>query len=52
MVNASNHAITKGSEVKCDANFLATDSATGNYLISYYSFDGTSVVVANTLAVS
>lgn len=52
MVNASNHAITKGSEVKCDANFLATVSATGNYLISYYSFDGTSVVVANTLAVS
>jgi hypothetical protein len=52
LVNASNHAITKGSEVKCDANFLATVSATGNYLISYYSFDGTSVVVANTLAVS
>ena len=52
LVNGSGHAITKGSEVKCDANFLATVSAAGNYLISYYSFDGTSVVVANTLAVS
>ncbi len=52
LVNGSGHAITKGSEVKCDANFLSTVSAAGNYLISYYSFDGTSVVVANTLAVS
>ena len=52
LVNGSGYAITKGSEVKCDANFLATVSAAGNYLISYYSFDGTSVVVANTLAVS
>ena len=52
LVNGSGHTITKGSEVKCDANFLATVSAAGNYLISYYSFDGTSVVVANTLAVS
>ncbi|QDP54900.1 MAG: hypothetical protein Unbinned3065contig1002_2 [Prokaryotic dsDNA virus sp.] len=52
LVNGSGHTITKGSEVKCDANFLATVSTAGNYLISYYSFDGTSVVVANTLAVS
>jgi hypothetical protein len=52
LVNGSGYTITKGSEVKCDANFLATVSAAGNYLISYYSFDGTSVVVANTLAVS
>ena len=52
LVNGSGHTITKGSEVKCDANFLATVSAAGNYLISYYSFDGTSVVVENTLAVS
>tara|TARA_Y100001951_G_C11285691_1_gene268517 strand:- start:73 stop:1650 length:1578 start_codon:yes stop_codon:yes gene_type:complete len=52
LVNGSGHAITKGSEVKCDENFLATVSAAGNYLISYYSFDGTSVVVTNSLAVS
>ena len=52
LVNGSGHTITKGSEVVCDANFLATVSAAGNYLISYYCYNGTNVAVANTLALT
>lgn len=50
--NSSGHAITKGSEVVCDANFLSTVSGAGNYLISYYCYNGTNVAVACTLALS
>jgi hypothetical protein len=50
--NSSGHAITKGSEVVCDANFLSTVSGAGNYLISYYCYNGSNVAVACTLALS
>lgn len=50
--NSSGYAITKGSEVMCDSTFLPTVSVAGKYLISYYSPDGTNVVVSNTGDVS
>jgi len=52
LVNTGGHTVTKDSAVKADANFLATVTAAGTYLVAYYSPDGTSVVVTNSLAVT
>lgn len=52
LVNSGGHTVTKDSAVKADANFLATVTAAGTYLVAYYSPDGTSVVVTNSLAVT
>jgi len=52
LANSSGHTITKGSEVVCDSNFLSTVSGAGNYLISYYCYNGSNVAVACTLALS
>lgn len=52
LVNGSNYAITKGTGTKSDSSFLTTVSATGTYLISYYSPDGTNVYVATSGAQS
>lgn len=52
LVNGSNYAIAKAAAIKSDSNFLATISATGTYMISYYSPDGTNVYVGTTGALS
>ncbi len=53
LFNPSAYAITKGAEVECDADFLSTVSAAGNYLIGYYvNLDGATVTVTNSQAVA
>ena len=52
LINTGGHTVTKDSAVKADANFLTTVTAAGTYLVAYYSPDGTSVVVTNSLAVT
>ncbi len=42
-VNGANYAVAKNAYVKCGTNDLTTLSATGTYLVSYYSPDGTNV---------
>ena len=46
LVNGSNYTIAKASHVKCSDTTLDTISATGEYWLSYYSPDGTNVLVA------
>lgn len=50
--NGSNYAVAKNSYVKCSATMLTTISATGTYLLTYYSPDGTNVYVTNSGALS
>jgi hypothetical protein len=46
--NTGGYAISKDSAVKAGATFLTTVSTAGEYLISYFSPDGTSVYVTSS----
>jgi hypothetical protein len=50
--NSSAYAITKAAAVHCDSDFLATVSAAGIYIISYWSDDGTITYVMNSQALA
>lgn len=52
LVNGSNYAITAAATTKVGTTFLSTISATGTYLISYFSPDGTSVYCTASGALS
>lgn len=43
LVNGSAYTVSKASAVKCPSSLLAAISATGTYLLSYFSPDGTNV---------
>jgi len=51
LINPSAYVITKGSEVKASATFLADVTTAGTYLITYFS-DGTNVYVSASAALS
>ena len=51
LVNGSNYAITAAATTKVGSTFLSTISATGTYLISYFT-DGTSVYCTASGALS
>jgi hypothetical protein len=51
-VNGSNYAITRAANVLADADFNALVSATGTYVISYWSYDGTNVALVATKALT
>lgn len=51
LVNGSNYAIAAHANTKVTSTFLATVSATGTYIISYYS-DGTNVFCATAGAMA
>jgi len=51
LINPSGYAITKGSEVKASATFLADVTTAGTYLVTYFS-DGTNVYVSASAALS
>ena len=51
LINPSAYVITKGSEVKASATFLADVSTAGTYLITYFS-DPTNVYVSASAALS
>lgn len=50
--NGSGHAITMGSEILADSSAASTLSAAGNYLIGYYSPDGTNVAISYSQALT
>lgn len=52
LVNSGGYAITAAATTKVGATFLSTVSATGTYLISYFSPDGTSVYCTASGALS
>ena len=47
LVNSGGHTVSAHANSKVDANFLATVSTAGTYLISYFS-DGTNVYLTNS----
>jgi hypothetical protein len=47
LVNGSNYAIAAAATTKVTSSFLSAVSATGEYWISYWSPDGTNVLVAH-----
>lgn len=51
LVNGSNYAIAKAASVKCSTSLLATLSATGTYVVSYFS-DGTSMYITGSSALA
>lgn len=51
LINNSNYAITAAATTKVAAGSLSTISATGTYLLSYFS-DGTNVYVTNSAALA
>jgi len=51
-VNGSNYAVTRAANVLADADFDALVSATGTYVISYWSYDGTNVALVATQALT
>jgi len=51
LINPSAYVITKGSEVKASATFLADVTVAGTYLITYFC-DGTDVYVSASAALS
>ena len=51
LINPSAYVITKGSEVKASATFLADVTTAGTYLITYFC-DGTDVYVSASAALS
>ena len=51
LINPSAYVITKGSEVKASATFLADVTVAGTYLITYFC-DGTNVYVSASAALS
>ena len=46
-INSGGHTISAHANTKVDANFLATISTTGTYLLAYFS-DGTNVYMTNS----
>lgn len=52
LVNGSNYTIAKDAAVKVASGQLTTLSATGTYLLSYHSPDGTNVYLTATAALS
>lgn len=50
--NTANYSISKSSYIFCDSSLLVRLSTTGLYLISYYSPDGTNVLISTTGALS
>ncbi len=52
LVNGSNYTIAKATAVKVASGLLTTLSATGTYLLSYHSPDGTNVYLTATGALS
>jgi hypothetical protein len=52
LVNGSNYTIAKASAVKVATGLLTTLSATGTYLLSYHSPDGTNVYLTATGALA
>jgi hypothetical protein len=50
--NGSNYAVTRAANVLADSDFNALVSATGTYIISYWSYDGTNVAVSATQALT
>lgn len=52
LVNGSNYTIAKDAAVKVASGQLTTLSATGTYLLSYFSPDGTNVYLTATAALS
>jgi len=51
LINSSNHTVAAAATTKVSATALATLSATGTYLLSYFS-DGTNVYVVNSGALA
>ena len=51
LINPSAYVITKGSEVKASATFLADVTVAGTYLVTYFC-DGTNVYVSASAALS
>jgi len=51
LINPSAYVITKGSEVKASATFLADVTVAGTYLVTYFC-DGTDVYVSASAALS
>ena len=51
LVNGSNYSIAKAASVRCSSVLLTTISATGTYLISYYS-DGSLMYITGSAALS
>lgn len=51
-VNGSNYAITRAANVLADSGFNELVSATGTYIISYWSYDGTNVGLVATPALT
>jgi len=47
LVNTGGHTVSAASTSKVDANLLATVTAAGTYLVSYFS-DGTNVYLTNS----
>lgn len=52
LVNGSNYTISKAAAVKVSTTLLTTLSATGTYLLSYFSPDGTNVYLTGSGALS
>jgi len=52
LVNGSNYTISKASAVKVASGLLTTLSATGTYLLSYHSPDGTNVYLTASAALA
>ncbi|QGH72150.1 MAG: putative tail fiber [Caudovirales sp. ctOwN3] len=52
LVNGSAYAVSKAASVKAGATLLSTISATGNYIISYFAPDASTVVITSSQAVS
>lgn len=50
--NTSNYAITRAANVEADADFNASVSITGKYLISYWCYDGTNVALSYSGAIT
>jgi hypothetical protein len=49
LVNSGGHTVSAHANTKVDANFLATVSTAGTYLLAYFS-DGTNVYMTNSAA--
>lgn len=47
LINSGGHTVSAHANTKVDANFLATVSTAGTYLLSYFS-DGTNVYMTNS----
>jgi len=47
LINSGGHTVSAHTNTKVDANFLATVSTAGTYLLAYFS-DGTNVYMTNS----